>query len=623
MAVNTSQSDKYANDSDFTLRPEQGTHQDLNDRTVNAALKILWNWQYIMSRKLRENDMITARLNDVTWATVRQQNCNLPPYLMHILQQKVRNNIKEPDFKLNSDTVSEEEKQLVTGLVVDVMADAGWQDMLNGKWGVFDKIVTYGDAFVRTYSFDIDGQQSEQDQCLFTYQNLQLARVFFNNTATLMRCKGSEGDANEVFLRFQMDYDEFMDVFPELYGKANIGQLPTQEYWPWLTAPETPEQQQLTKLRKIEFGYYYNKRKKIYAMIAGSNAYKVFEYKGKEYPYVFWDTQEAYIPVLHFKGWSKPSGIYGAGVCVIAYSLDALWQELHNRASAQGLDNLNPIRIINMPPSQRQNLFKKIEMATAIRDAGGSPLVINEIDPAVGGSAAGNMQLGALQTMATPVLTNEFERLLTQANLICGYLGVKIDDLMTPSADKPLGTTELELEAEGKTAKFLIDINESEFEIAVRMAMDAIARDIDDDDETHIRNSIKVMKEDHNGMPIMDPLTGLPKMERVKATRGAAAQCLREHRWRVEINTASGAVKNNVLQLSQISRLLADPNTAPMFRQQLMQERAKVMGFQMPQQDINPQMNANPQMAGQAPGQPTASGAQGGAATPPLQSMPS
>jgi hypothetical protein len=575
---------EFANETDLQTEVNDKPKIDKDNRVIGQILRIIKEWKPNLNIKEYENDLIDERLAQTHSVNERNRNDRFPSYILQIVRFKTRRRMKLVDFKLESDGASEEEKQLVTDFVVQKMKEGNWQEFMTGKRGIYDKITTYGDAFGRAASFKNKVGLSEKErESVITYQNTQLSKLYWDIFCTDIRNPGGEGDANEVVAVYTYSWDQAIELYPEIEKLATIGQLPDSQDSEYAPNDLTPEQRSFVEQRKIELGFYYNKRDRIYSMVAGAVATQIFEFKGDKYPFVFALPSrkgEAYIPFLHFFAFIKPEGLYGTGMCGLFYNIDMVWQELMNRGAGYIMENLDPLKIINLPAGQQQNFFKKVEQAVAMQEHGGRPVIVNELD------ATANPNVGQLQTMSAPVLTGEFERLINELRLISGMIGVKLDELIS-TPGKPLGTTELELESQSESVLAILDANRSELEFAVELAMDAIARDVKSTDDTPIRTQKKKMAKKDGEGNLVTGETGIPEevdIPEIARTAGAAADSLRKRRYTVKINTASGAVKNNILELTQIQRLKADPNLDPRFRKFLMNREAQLQGFNPPEE---------------------------------------
>lgn len=602
MADNT----KFANTSDLELSKDNDASEiDSKDRVIGQIQKILRDWREIKEIKEQENDLIDDRLDEVTSVQNRSVNSAMPPHLMLVAKRNLLRMLQPPDFMLESDGVSKEEAGFTTDGVVDVMKDGNWQHVLKGKRGAFDKMGTYGDSFIQGASFKQDFGESGKKKGIMTYINRPFSRNYFDVFATNIRNPGGEGDANEHVGTALYNWEDAIKLYPEIKESAKPGLLPGTFDDEDDLKTYNSIQQSFIDQNKIEIGYYNNKRDRIYAIVAGSNMFKLREFRDSKYPFVFKDTDESYINIIHLQFMSKVKGLYGIGICGLFYPLDLIWQELMNRGNVYILENVDPIKMINLPPDKRSEFYTMLSDAQDAQEQGERPIIVNELDSALGAN------LGQLQTMSTPALTQEFERLINQIRLIAGMLGIKLDQLLS-TPGKPLGTTELELENQTEVARDIIDYNTTEWEFAVRLAMDAIRRDVKDEDDTPVTSVRKVKLtdpetgeaiRDENGIPReFNPFEGQDEDGNDRNfTLGMVAQSLRKHKYRVVVNTKSGAVKNNALRRAQIIRLLnSEINPQNPFAEKLRTELATIEGFTRDSvEGFNPQAPAAPGGGGQ------------------------
>lgn len=562
-----------------------------DDPTVKRIINIIDRWTPTLQKKIEQDQLVTEALQDVLTVQDRQRNKRVGALFLQGMRMKVRRKLQVPDWKLEAEGVSDKELGFITDAIVQKMKEGGYIDTMTGKWGVFDGIVTTGDKIIRVGSMknDLNLTEGDKKKVVF-FQPTDTDKVFYDAFSGEDRNVGEEWSTKAEVLSYMLDWDTAVDLVPEIAEKATLGALPNADALSKRDNDRIDDHQQsFIDARKIQLGFLYDKTRKIYALVAGRTAAKIFELKDDKYPFVFKMGGEAYKPSVHFQAYQWLTGNYSTGVCGLFYDLAMIWQELDNRGFAYMMENLDPIKIINLPEDQREKFYTQLEMAEETQANGGRGIIVNETD---------NPNLGKLETMSAPQLSSEFERAIGQIRMNADMLGIKLDELSS-AASKPLGTTKLELASQGESIDSLIDVNRQPFEFLVKITLDAIIRDVKDNDEEPVSSDRTLLKRDKEGELERDelgtPITVKPEGENV-ITMGDVAKRLRELVKEkvvisVKVNVASGAVKNHALELAEIINELNDPNIQGTLHAKNLRKRlATLRGFSVTDDDLsNPQ----------------------------------
>ena len=572
----------FLNDRDLQLKPNDHSKPiDKGNRMIGEALRVIREWGQVLDKKLQQNDKIDDVLDDTMTVIDRDRNSPMPSYLLQSVRFKIRRRMQPPDWRIVSEGVTNEEAVFLMKGIEQKMNEGGWQEFMTGKWGVADKVVTYGDAFGRIASFkNKTGLTDKEKERIVIFENTGTASLYWGSFTTELINPGGEGKATQVVAVKEYSWEVAISFYPEIEDLAEIGMLPETEEG-YGDDSMTDEQRSFIDDKKIQLGFFHDSTRKIYGLIAGRNATEIFQFSGKEYPFILSDS-EAYLPFLHFYCFAGIEGLYNQGVCGLFYSLDAVWTELLNRSTAYIMQNVDPIQIVSLQPDQRADFYQELEAAQEAQEIGGRPFIVNETD---------DPRYGTIQTSQAQALTNEFERLVVQLRSTADMLGVKLDEL-SAVAGKPLGTTELELQNQNETVKAIINNWKGAIEFAVKVTMDSIKRDVKDDDEELVEGDVQVTREDEQGGILRDEI-GTPLQAKVEGvTMGDVAKMLRDLdekkiKTKIVIDTISGATKSNSVEIAAIQNELALTPPGTLHYNMLRKRLANLRGFNVDENSFN------------------------------------
>lgn len=571
-----------------------------NDPTVLRILRIIDTWTPTLAKKLDEDQLVKDAIQDALTVQERDRNCRTGALFLQSMRMKVRRKLQVPDWKLVAEGVSDKELGFISDAVAQKMREGGWIDTVTGRSGVFDNITITGDQVTRVGSMrnDLKLSDNEKQKVVF-FQNAETASVFYDAYTADTDNVGREWSLTPRVVSFIYDWDTAVDLVPEIKDKAGLGALPNADTLNKNENEKLDEHQKsMIEARKIQLGFYYDPVSRVYALVAGRAATKIFELKEEDYPFVYKMNGEPYTPDLHFGCYEKLRGNYHVGVCGLFYDIAMIWQELTNRGFSYILENVDPIKIINLPSEERERFYQQLELAEEAQVQGGArPVIVNETD---------NPQVGQIQTMQAKELTGEFERAISMLRMTADLLGIKLDELSS-AASKPLGTTELELAGQSESIKAIIDTNRTQWEKAVLITMDNIIRDVKDNDDTPVSTDRTLLKKTPEGELERDQL-GVPIQVKPEGentiTYGDVAKRLRELikegvKISVKVNTLSGAVKNNALEIAEISNELQLTPPGTLHYNALRKRLASLRGFEVTDESFsNPQVQ-QAQMGGQ------------------------
>lgn len=512
------------------------------DPLVRGALKIIDDSSTFLEEFLDDVDKI-ARLYEDAYNIRDEGNEKLPAFILFQTIFNFVSRMKPIDVMVKRDGVSEERRRLVSEGIGSVLKDSGFVSMLRDDFGGFYQMLTYGDFF---------SMVGTDKKGLPEFRAANLVGLYTDSNTTTMRNKSSGGQATRMVAVLEYEWDEAIQFMPEIEKLATVGDLPSADDFDRFTdlQDSTLEQEELAKERRIQIGFVYNIGKNpSFSIIAGATAAKITELKGEDFPFFFGDNdapmdeREFYIPILQWMMFPTQKGLFNAGFGHVCFKLSKLQRQLGNKAIIQTMDNTDPIRVMNLPQQQAGGFLAKVKNAQEAVKRGKKGIVINAFTQ---GDKQANV--GFMDTLSTPQVTADFERLLAFFDKILAGFGIRLERVITDPR-KTATAIEFEEESLGDVISQIQEQNASTYEFAVKVAMDFIKKNIDDDDETDldVNKEIDLEAEGETG--------------EVKFTLGMLAEELRAGKWSVVVNSRSGVYPSKTLDKfflqSAINDLLA------------------------------------------------------------------
>jgi hypothetical protein len=332
-----------------------------------------------------------------------------------------------------------------------------------------------------------------------------------------------------VIYRYTMT--QFNELYPEFANKVAPGKIPRairylkQLEKTWL---QTTYQGQDT----IEVCHYTSIAKK-QVVFAGAACSILEKFEGKEFPYMM--DNEAYLPLLWMRFFPSSEGLYDYGVGQMLYDLIILCARMNNMAYNHAGDNIYPITFVNSPNKGASKLFGEILKAHEMRANGGKGYVVSENQQGAGSGVT-------LEQFQTPPITAEWERITNDLYREIERLGFKLDMPDLGSSPNEMSILSLQ-ESTDAPIKQITEFNGPEYEMAIKMAMEALRQFVDVDDQTPINSMTDIETADAKF-----PMRGIPL--------GWVAEELRQNKYFVVVNTKSGVVQSNVMEQTQLDRAM-------------------------------------------------------------------
>jgi len=440
---------------------------------------------------------------------------------------KTVSKMKPLDAQIHGSNVDENKEKIVTDGVSTVMNKGGFTNVLRDKFGVFYRMLLWGDAFVRI------GTDSNSDFPI-KFQNTSLLNIYVDPYATQMRSPSSEKDVDELVAVYKYSWDEAVALYPEYEKIGGLGEVYRSTNYKELDYTE--QQDTEIQAREVEIAHYYNRSQKNYTIFGGSQYTLIKEYKGADYP--FMKDGEPYIPFLHFMAFPSSEGFYNYGLGHILYRLAILTRQLNNRAINYVIDNVDPIRMVNVPAGDASKFFNKLLAAQEAQAGGRKGFIINEYSASDPNAGSIN-----IETFRSEPITTEWERLFARLDQEIKRLGIPLDDI-----DRGRSTTATQIIAEEENAdlfvKQILEQNASEFQFAWEVSIEFIKEFVSNKNKTRINMTTAVEMEGQQVL-MSDITLGDIKNE------------LSKKNFFVKVNARSGAVPSNIMQQAQISRALS------------------------------------------------------------------
>jgi hypothetical protein len=481
---------------------------------------------------------------------------------------KIVRNMKRPARKFLANGMTLEKLEVIKDAVDMVQADGGLYDCMTEDFNLFSRFTALGDCFVML-GYGDDNQPVK-------YTMPSLTSVYVDPTANCIRNKTDIGIAGEVLVIEEMSYDRAKKMYPK--KKFYNGRLPMGNIWS--KDYNKSEYQRLGgDERIVEIGHYYNidAEKPYYCVIAGSGASIIETYEGKSYPF-FSIENKAFIPLIHFRGLTSPTGFYNYGVWHLLYDFSKLQKELRNMAYKHMKSNINPVGIVNIE-GVAEEFLEQWAIAREAQSLGERGFIINEIRGGVSNNS------GQLTQLVQAPLTSEYERMLNDLTTEIKRCGIPIDDIDRPSSQKATTT----LAEEGARLEFVQDIMERNIESFKEVDLLTIAMIASGVD---FNNDKKVVTK-------VNYADGVPS----QYTLGAIADALKNSNIDVDVESRTGAYKSEAFKMMASNELLQLSVGTP-FEATVKAEALRLRGLSVSEEELAGGQQEQQQGGGQLPQNP-------------------
>lgn len=473
--------------SNWTLEKEINNvpQNDLAEPVIRTAVDIIEKSKNILDDHLYDLDDIQELLDETFDVQAPTWTKKIWAYLLWQAINTVKAKMKPLDAQLRADWIDEEMRNIVSQWVAWVMKNWGYDKMLRDNFSGFDSQLTYWDFIWMVWT---------DNKWLPEFRKGSLQNIYFNPQATNLRSKDWT-QATRCVIVYEYNWDEAIKIWPELETKWMIGKLPStvdQEQYDDLQQKED-EQREYARKRLVEVWFYYDITSEArYTIFAWPTAAILEDKEWEEYPFYLgeWEMRDNYIPLLQWICFPTKEWIFNAWIWHIVYRLATLYREMWNKAANHMLDNMDPLRIINLPKQQAPWFLAKVKQAQEAQKKWKKPLVVNAFWEWEKQSWAG--QLDTLQ--ATP-LTQEFERFEQFLITSLRRFGINLDTVFT-QASKTATALQLEEEAQSEFIRQIQEQNTSTYEMAIKITIDMIKKNISSKDKTPLPIDITVTDEE-------------------------------------------------------------------------------------------------------------------------------
>lgn len=517
-------------DTNFT----EGVEAPLNEKVetghdnpgVISAIKLMGKSQLIREVNESEWDAIEELFQLGFEVSDPSGQRKIESQLLWKALYKVVSKMKPLDATIHGTGASEDMERVVTSGIATVMDEGGFDESLRDKFGAFYRMVLFGDAFIRV------GTDNQSDYPI-KFQNTSLLSIYTDPYAVNLRSPSSENDCDELLAVYKYSWDEAIKLYPELAKKGGLGLIQNLKRDKNLTHTQDQLDQQE---REVEIGHYYNLSSKRYTVFAGTARTVLIDDIGDEYPFI--KKGQAYIPFIHLMCFPSSEGFYNKGIGHVLYKLAILARQLNNRAINYSFDNVDPIRIVNVPQGQSAQFFNKLLTAEEARAKGRKGIVVQEYSAT---DPRGGQQ--SLEAFKSEPLTQEWERLFNWLVDEVAMLGINLR-----AVDRGTSVTATQIIAEEENqdqfVKQIMEQNSGEFKFAYELTIEMIKEFISKTNKTPINMTTRINIEGADAR-----VQGI--------TLGMLSDELKSKNYFVKVNSRSGAIPSNVFLQAQISRAMS------------------------------------------------------------------
>lgn len=481
-----------------------------------------------------------------------------------VIQQclwRVRSKYQFLDFQLHSSDRSEEAERITTDGIATILNNGKMMQMFRDKGGVFMNQFLDGDAFL------LMGKNSDKEtskESPLSFQVLRHVDVYPETYANGIR---GTRPSTKLAIIFSYTKDHAYALWPELEENNVIGRIAGS----YQKSDIDDEMEHDGGV--VEICWFFNLITNAFTKFAGSTAYELESYSGKEYPWR--KRKKAYIPVFQFICQAADEGFYNYGLAEMIYDLAVITAKMFNLELAHAEKMVYPLTVFQAPAGKADELIRKMAMAYKARDAGKDPFIAMDF-----GANSGNAM--QTQSLVAQNLFNEWQAVWQTLTKELSRLGIYIDDV-----DRGVGYTATQVYAEeDASSAFTKDIGEfnaSETKELIECAIELIKDTVSEKNDTKINMKTQIVNDDGSK-------TKLP------TTYGNLVTELKQGDYFVEVNSKTGSVPSNTMKLAHIERKISmtQPGTPEMAM--LYKEHSAILGVDLKEtsQPMPQQMEGGP-----------------------------
>jgi hypothetical protein len=500
------------------------------NKGVQAACQLIMsNWD-IKSIRDNRNQMILSLMEAGFDVAEPGGARKLTSQLMQQAMWRTMNKLKPHDFEIHGTGRGEDIEMIVKKGIETVLVEGNFVRTLRDKMGVMWNMALLGDGFYLISANPEDGEMPVK------FMPVANSNIYVDSYATGIRSGSSP--CTQLCVIFSMSYGEACKQFPLMKKKGGSGQIPRQLARNVLK--ETGRSYlQTVKLDDItEIGFFFDIRNRRYTVFGGTACTVLKDLKDDKYPFVDKDGMP-YIPVGQFMCMPAAEGFYNHGLGDILYRLAIVTRQLQNMSIGHAEDSVYPITLVNIAQGEAAKFFNNLQQANKMRQVGKKPVVAIEYDP-------NNPNSGRVstQSLLTEALMKEWQDLYEQIAREIRRLGINLDDI-----EERTDMTEMQIRAQEESTnawiKQIMEYNASEMEFAVEITMDFIKKFIGKRNKFPINFPTKVRDDEGNEYQPQD------------ITLGMVADELKKNNYYVVVNSRSGAVPSNVMEIQELQSMLS------------------------------------------------------------------
>jgi hypothetical protein len=462
------------------------------------------------------------------------------------------------DYQIHGAGRPEIMEKVVTDGVLTVADEGGLIRSLRDKGGAFWSLALYGDGFIYVGTGD--------EPYPIKFSPISPSNLYVDSYATGFRSGGVGKDVTECVVIYSMSPEEAKRRYGKEFPKIKDAKGSIKRYLS-LEKEHDRRFEQQTDIDNdlVEIGFYYNVSKKEYLIFAGAENLILQKLTGDKYPFV--KNGEPYIPIVHLICQPAADGFWNLGLGQMLYDLAVITRKMLNMAVNHTDENVHPITLVNIPQGESAEFFNKLQLAHEMRAAGKKGIVALEYDP----SNPGSSRVGADALITPSTLMSEWQLVMNRLDNELTRLGIYLDDM-----DRGANPTASQIIAEEESAnayvKQIMEYNSSECKFLIELVMDFTAKFVKKSNDTPLNLTTSYEEADLKGI-----------------TLGALADELKKHKYFVKVNSRSGSLKSDIMQVAQLNRQLAlTPPNSPAF-QKLWLKSARLNDQDLGANDFAPQ----------------------------------
>lgn len=446
--------------------------------------------------------------------------------------------MKPLDFSLHGNNTSERRERLVSGALSNILKRGGYDAALRGKDGVFQKILTYGDAFLH---FGANPDKAD-DLAPLTFTVVPNSNVYVDPYALAIRGASHGRNATKLAIVYQYPEEKAYQLYPELKGQDVGGAV--VDYKDQTTGESDEQQADQDQRKEIEVCYFYDisGETPCYKVVAGKAHVEIETKEGSEYPYIH--KKKPYIPVCQFVGLYGAEGFYNQGYGSMFYDVFEEMERLFNMNLLHLEDGIAPITMLQIMKGKTSKVMATYRQALKLREKGLRPIMPIEFEAT--NPNASQMQP---QTLVTQNMASLYQMVDDMLNRMLRRAGVNLDGIQR---GEDVTATQIMAEEESSNAviKQIMENNGTETQFLLEVTLDLMGKMISKTNKTPVNYSTTInMKE-----------LGL---EGMVVEYGMIAEEILANEYWIKPNLRTGSIPSGSMQRVQMQQALqvTDPSS--------------------------------------------------------------